>query len=259
LTTLFISQSSKDKEWALQAVGNHSHTSRKFQDDLIHHANAFAAHGNCLIEVGCYRGGLTAQFAAVAAALGQEVHVIDIDEHYLEVARGSVQTTVGTENVTFHLCDLTTFAAKATKEIRPSLVLIDGDNRYAGVIADIRALFAMPARPFAAAFHDFSLRHATPDLADVRVDLALKDTLGKRFPHTPIGELARAGGFLTITPGDDGHYHETGYPEGVLVKCARLKFRDPSAADAAPRLGRRVFIRLPSRKRHVTAALSGMS
>jgi hypothetical protein len=206
----------------LVEIGNYSHTSTKFQDDLINCARAFAGQGNCLIEVGCFRGGLTAQFAAIAQVLGQEVHVIDIDAGYLEVAQQSVQTTVGATNVAFHLSDFAAFAARADERIRASLVLIDGDHRYAGVVADIHALFAMPVRPFAAAFHDFSLRYATPTLADVRVDRALSDSLGEGFPHTPIGEVARPGGFLTVTPGEDGHYHELDCPEGVLVECGRL-------------------------------------
>jgi hypothetical protein len=207
---------------ALLTSGNHSHTSPKFQDDLLMYAEAFSANGNCLIEVGCFRGGMTVQFASLAQRLKQHVHVIDIDQGYLDLTKQLVETMVGASNVTFHLCDLSTFVHGAGRDTRPTLILIDGDHRYDGVVADIRALYAMRTPPFAVAFHDFSLRYATVEGADVRVDRALRNTLGTDFPHIPIGEVSRIGGFLRTDPGADGHYHEIGCPEGVLVEFREM-------------------------------------
>ncbi|ODT05569.1 MAG: hypothetical protein ABS58_15105 [Mesorhizobium sp. SCN 65-20] len=206
----------------LAAMGNHSHTTEKFQNDLMKAARSYAGEGNILVEVGCFRGGLTAQFAAIGKELNQHLHVIDIDPGYMEVARQSVEATTGTENVTFHLCDLATFAQKAGKGANISLALIDGDHFYNGVVADIRALLSMKPKPYGVAFHDYSLRYATPEGKDIRVDRAIRDTLGHDFPHVQIGEISRPGGPLRTEPGQDGHFHEVGASEGVLVELRNL-------------------------------------
>src|SRR4051812_44813381 len=144
----------------LAGMGNHSHTTDKFQNDLMGYAYRFAGEGDSLIEVGCFRGGLTAQFAEVGKQLNKHVHVIDIDPGYLEVAKQSAEATSGTENVSFHLCNLPAFVEGIGKGVNVSLALIDGDHSYDGVVADLRALLSMAPRPFAVAFHDFSLRYA---------------------------------------------------------------------------------------------------
>lgn len=204
----------------LAADGNHSHTSLKFQDDLLFYATKFAAHGNCIIEVGSWKGGLSAQFAYLARKLGQRFVVIDNNATYLEYARAAVEATGAGDSTSFHLGDFQSFAVTADPEIRPTLVLIDADHHYDAVAADIRTLYAMTSRPYAAAFHDFSLRYSTPELSNVRVDRALIDAFGEDFQHIKIGEVAAPGGpTLQITPQPDGHYHELGYSEGVLINC----------------------------------------
>lgn len=205
--------------FALTTQGSHSHTSQEFQDDLLFYAHKFAGHGNCLIEVGCFRGGMTAQFAYVARKFGQGLEVIDINADYLKLAREAVSLAGSDTLVNYHHCDLAAFVATSGSQIRPTLVLIDGDHRYDGVSADIRALYKMKTRPFAAAFHDFSLRYITPELASVRVDKALVDAFGPDFPHVKIGEIAGIGKTLRTVPSADGHYHEIGKPEGVLIIC----------------------------------------
>ena len=212
-----------DARQKLLAMGNHSHTTDRFQDDLLHYADVFAPQGDALIEVGCFRGGLTAQFALVGKRLGQHLHVVDIDPGYLNVARESVEAVADAEHVTFHLCDFTTFTQGVGRDVRSSLTLIDGDHYYNGVVADIRALLAMPTRPFGVAFHDYSLRYASPELSEIRVDRALHDTLGADFPHVPIGEVSRPGGPLRTRPlGQDTHFHQEGCSEGVLVEFRNL-------------------------------------
>lgn len=207
----------------LNRMGNHSHTTEKFQNDLLRYADLFSSQGTSLIEVGCFRGGLTAQFAWVGKQLGQHLHVIDIDAGYLQVAREAVLATTDASNVSFHLCDLATFIRDEGSEIRPSFALIDGDHFYKGVVADIRALLSMSIRPYGVAFHDYSLRYGDPALAEVRVDRALKDTLGHDFPHVKIGELSRLGGPLRTSPqGSDTHFHEIDCSEGVLVEFRSL-------------------------------------
>lgn len=216
----------------IQADGNFSNTTMAFQDDLLRYGEEFASRGNCFIEVGCLRGGMTAQLAALARDLGQKVHAIDIDPGFLSVARDTVAATVGEGHAEFHHMDFTRFVAEAGPEIRPSLVLIDGDHFYDGVVADIVALFAMKSVPYAAAFHDYSLRYSHPEGAGVRVDLALHDTLGRGFEHVPLGEVARDGGALRTIPGPDHHFHELGKSEGVLIMCERHRLRQPGSAPA---------------------------
>lgn len=206
----------------LSAMGNYSHTTNKFQDDLMSYAEDFADQGDCIIEVGCFRGGLTAQFALIGKRLGLHVHVIDIDSGHLEITRQSVAATSGAENVSFHLCDLDTFVKGPGADVRPSLALIDGDHSYRGVVTDIRSLLAMRTRPYGVAFHDYSLRWAD-DSVEIGVNRAIHDMLGSDFPHVPIGEISREGGALQTSPRDgDQHYHEIGHSEGVMVEFRKL-------------------------------------
>lgn len=205
----------------LAADGNFSHTSLKFQDDLLFYATKFAAHGNCIIEVGCWKGGLSAQFAYLARKLGQRFVAIDSYATYLEHARRTVEVT-GAGEAVFHLGDFQSFVATIDPALRPTLVLIDADHQYDAVTADIRTLYAMPSRPYCAAFHDFSLRYSTPEQSGVRVDRALVDAFGADFQHIKIGEVAGAGSTLITTPQPDGHYHELGYPEGALINCRTM-------------------------------------
>jgi hypothetical protein len=207
----------------LAADGNHSHTTRKFQDDLLSFAEKFAAYGNTVIEVGCWRGGLSAQFAYLARKLGQRCAIIDIDETYLNYARAAVEMAGSSDFVSFHHGDFKSFVAAADPKMRPTLVLIDANHQYDAVVADIGTLYSMPSVPYSAAFHDFSLRYSFPQLSDVRVDLALHHAFGQDFEHVDIGELAAPGGTLRLTPHqDNGHYHAQGYSEGVLINCQTI-------------------------------------
>ena len=202
-----------------------SASSETFQDDLIRFGREFAQRGNCLIEVGCYHGGMTAQFAALACELGQKVHVVDIDSHYLSVARDTVERLSLSDYAVFHQMNFQTFAETAESGCHAILVLIDGDHFYNGVVADIRALYSFRHLPYAAAFHDYSLRYANPEGADIRVDRALHDILGIDFKRVPIGELSREGGTLRTAPGDDHHFHELGQYEGVMIKLGENEVR----------------------------------
>jgi Methyltransferase domain len=224
----------------LAAEGNHSHTTLKFQDDLLFFANKFAAHGNCVIEVGCWRGGMSAQLAYLARKLGQRFEIIDIDANNLEYARAAVEMAGSSDSVGFHHSDFQSFVATADPKIRPTLVFIDADHRYDAVVADIRTLYSMSSRPYSAAFHDFSLRYSTPELADVRVDLALLHAFGQDFQHIKIGTIAVPGGALRIAPEADGYYHELGYSEGVLIECQTMVGqRDEQIANITQAITRR--------------------
>lgn len=204
----------------LAQAGNASHTSIKFQNDILGLIADNQDKGDVIIEIGCYRGGLTAQIAMLAKQLGKQVHVVDISPEYLEIAKSAVRSVVDDSHVHYHCQDFSIFVREAGRSLKPLLVFVDGDHRYEGVARDVRSLHAMDNLPYAAAFHDFSLRYTVPELADVRVDKAILDTLGHDVPYTPIGEIAGTGTTLTTKAGADGHYHETGFPEGIAILCS---------------------------------------
>jgi hypothetical protein len=86
----------------------------------------------------------------------------------------------------------------------------------------------MKPKPYAAAFHDFSLRYSIRELQDVRVDKGVCDALDNAI-YRPIGEVAGQGRILQTTPGVDSRYHEPGTPEGVLLPCHENHLRAPGS------------------------------
>jgi predicted O-methyltransferase YrrM len=197
--------------------GNHSHTSFVFQDDLIRFIHQNCSEGGSVIEVGCYRGGMTAQLAATCSTLGKRLYVVDIDQVYIDITKVNVDGIIGPNNTVYFCGDLSMFYDSGLPNERPILVFIDGDHRYSGVVKDIRAVLESKMPPCAVAFHDFSLRYRVPELADVHVDQAIYDTFGREVRFRPIGEIAGRGRILATEPQHDGHYHESGEPEGVLL------------------------------------------
>lgn len=193
-----------------------SHTSLKFQNDLLTFIEKNHAKGQSLIEVGCYKGGLTAQIAYAAKKFGLSFDVIDIDHAFINISANAIERVGLTGYVNFHAMDLASFVKNSPNYGTPALVFVDGDHQYDGVVADIRAIKAFPKTPYACAFHDFSLRYADGNLANVRVDLALYDEFGSDAPLVPIGEIA-GDGQLRTQPGEDRHFHEIGKSEGVII------------------------------------------
>lgn len=201
----------------LSEISCQSHTSDKFQNDILGFIEANASEGSLIIEIGCYKGGLTAQLAYAAKRFGLSFDVIDIDHHYLNVAAGAVEKAGLGGYATFHAMDFAGYVRNAVDRGRAVLVFDDGDHRYNGVMSDIAAIKAMKPAPYACAFHDFSLRYDCESLSDVRVDRAIHDGFGGDVALQPIGEIAAAGGPLRTEPGADHHFHELGKPEGVIL------------------------------------------
>ena len=197
--------------------GDHSHTSFVFQDDLLKFIEQNSGTGDSVIEVGCYRGGMTAQLGAACCALGKRLYVVDIDERYIDIAKSNVDRTIGPNQIIYFHGDLSTFYQSGLPEEKSILVFIDGDHRYSGVVRDIRAVLESQMPPYAVAFHDFSLRYRVSELLDVHVDQAIYDTFGREVRFRPIGEIAGRGMILATEVQPDGHYHERGQPEGVLL------------------------------------------
>lgn len=200
----------------LAEIDRSSHTSTKFQDDLLAFVDKHCFSGFSVVEVGCYLGGLTAQLALAAKQAGLGFDVIDIDHGFLNIAADTVAQVGLTEHVRFHAMDLATFVRNSPDYRKPMLIFVDGDHRYDGVVADIRAIRSFRSLPHACAFHDFSLRYADGPLTDVRVDCAILDEFGSDVALTPIGEIA-GHGVLRTEPADDRHFHAMGQSEGVII------------------------------------------
>lgn len=207
----------------LDELGNISHTSIAFQDDILRIIETKKDRGGCVIEVGCYRGGLTAQIATVCQTLQKQFYAVDINANYLSVAKDSVARAVEQDNTNYFVGNLTEFYASGILVDDPILVFLDGDHRYPGVVKDITAILESKRPPYAVAFHDFSLRYVTPELADVRVDRAIHDNFGAAVHLDPLGEIAGSGQTARTEPQPDGHYHEIGQPEGVLLLYKEMR------------------------------------
>ncbi|MDP3898900.1 MAG: class I SAM-dependent methyltransferase [Mesorhizobium sp.] len=206
----------------LRRIGHSSQTSDKFQDDVLRFIAENHASGGSIIEIGCYHGGFTAQLACLARTFGLQFDVIDIDRANLKMAAHAVAMNGLASHARFHKMDFAKFVRRSRNPARPVLVFVDGDHRYQGVVADIKAIRSMAQRPFACAFHDFSLRYADGPLTIVRVDRAIFDMFGADVALTPVGEIAGQGATLRTVPEADRHFHQPGQPEGVIVRLESL-------------------------------------
>lgn len=204
----------------LQQIGCASATTPAFQNQLLSYLDMNADRGDFLIEVGCFRGGMTAQLAYYAVERGKRFYVVDICDEYLQTARNSVKTALGKVPgcVEFVKQDLTTFLGGPQPSQRCLLVFIDGDHHYDGVVRDIKAVVnSSLERPLTICFHDYGLRCTAEGLTDVRVDKAIHDILPK-CAVSPIGEIAGLGGILPVDPvRHSGEHFPRGLSEGVMV------------------------------------------
>jgi hypothetical protein len=203
----------------LTELGAASLTSRRFQNEVLDLVVQNAEMGDCLVEVGCYRGGLTAQLAFIAQRLGKRFISVDNDLSYIDIARRTVEAIVPGAPITFFHGTLAEYANTPVSEAKCILVVIDGLHSYQGVRQDIEALYCIDPLPHIGVFHDFGLR--TED-GDTAVDRALFDTFGQGFNYRPIGVM---GGPLSglptrSSPGPWKDYFVDDVPEGVYIHCA---------------------------------------
>jgi len=116
----------------LDELGNHSHTSLNFQDDIWNFVRKHASYGNAVVEVGCYRGGLTAQLAYLCAQLGKLLYVIDVSDEYLTITKNTVRAYVMTRMSRYYCGDFSRFVKEGFATSQVILTFIDGDHRYEG-------------------------------------------------------------------------------------------------------------------------------
>ena len=208
-----------------QEAGCFSWTSREYQDDVLNYLIEHGHRGFGVIEVGCYKGGLSALLACLCSEFQWPLYAIDIDESAVTSTRTLLSAVGLLEQTSIYHGTLASFAAVTTLKDRPALIILDGDHRYEAVVQDLESVYRCNRLPFAAVFHDYSLRHPT---SGEKVDQAVKDCLGD-WPVRHIG--ARMDGSSKYPtkdhPAEDGHWWEVPGSEGAIVelppefKCGR--------------------------------------
>tara|TARA_R110000850_G_scaffold277144_3_gene424185 strand:- start:151022 stop:151765 length:744 start_codon:yes stop_codon:yes gene_type:complete len=230
-----------------EEMGCFSWTSREYQDDILNYLVENRQYGCGVVEVGSYKGGLTALLAHVCKEFSWPLYTIDIDISAVESTRKLLSALDSLENTSIHHGNLASFVETEKLAEKPLLIILDGDHRYEAVVDDIHNVYKLSYLPYAAAFHDFSLRHPT---SGEKVDLAVKDCLGN-WPVKAIG--ARMNGddrYPTKDhPSEDGHWWEVPGSEGAVVElpdqlAAKHDFLDSNASPVEKSLLSRVLGRL---------------
>jgi hypothetical protein len=194
-------------------------SSLKFQDDLLDLIVQNAETGDCIIEIGCYHGGLTAQLAFIAQRLGKRFISVDNDPSYIDIAEQTVKAVTPSASVNFFHGTFAQYVKSPDGQEKCILVFIDGMHTYEGVREDLEALYCVNPLPHIAVFHDFGLRANNWDPA---VDRALFDSFGQTFKYHPIGVLGGpSSGLATkVAPGPWSDYFLDDVPEAVYIHCA---------------------------------------
>jgi hypothetical protein len=199
-----------------QKVASFSWTSEKYQIDILSFIADHQDRGFGVIEVGCYRGGLSCLLAELCRALDWPFYTMDIDLAATEIT-STMLARFGLDRLsTVFLGDLRTFARKIDLSLTPTLIVLDGDHRYEAVVDDIRSTYSLNQRPYAAAFHDYSLRHPT---TNERVNDAVADNFGVDIAVRHIGVQMVGDGTQPTkeNPHADGHYWQVPGSEGAIV------------------------------------------
>lgn len=198
-----------------QEMGCFSWTSREYQDDILQFLLEHSGRGYGVIEVGCYKGGLSALLGYLCRQLRWPFFTIDIDETAVASTQKLLLTLDLLEGTTIHHGGLDTFVQSVTLSERPALVILDGDHRYEAVVDDLNSVYKLNKLPHTAVFHDYSLRHPT---SGERVDEAVRDCLGD-WPVKNIGaRMDGSGKYPTRDkPSEDGHWWNVPGSEGAIV------------------------------------------
>jgi hypothetical protein len=199
-------------------VGCQSWTSEKYQNDIYSFVLKNQTLGRGIVEVGCYKGGLSTFLAFVCKKLSWPFYTIDINQQFVGETRKLLDGLGLADQVTFFDGTLRQFASKVKLDTSPLLVVVDGAHEYKGVLDDIRSIYQLNRQSHSAVFHDFSLRH--DDMLDERVDKAILDFFGEEIALQRIGEQFGENTTypLKSRPSEDGHYWELNGSEGVIIK-----------------------------------------
>lgn len=196
-----------------------SWTSAEYQRDILDFILDHKSKGACVVEVGCYKGGLTALLALVCKKAGLHLYSMDIDKNSTSRARGVLDSLGLSVHATVQHATLPEFARATRLNGKPVLCILDGDHAYSAVLQDLKAVEDLQHRPFAVAFHDYSLRHPT---TDERVSDAIRDFFGSSVSLNLIGMRMNGEGHATKeSPQPDGHYWEVPGSEGAIAVLGR--------------------------------------
>jgi len=191
----------------LSNAGHLSQTSIKYQDMIC---SFLEEHNNTtgnIIEIGCFRGGLTSQLAFFCIEQKRKIHVIDICPENINLCK-QMLTDLGLINCAEFFCmDFHQYSFLPDFFDDILLVVIDGDHRYEGVKKDSITLKENSNKIEYAIFHDYSLRSKKDP--NVLVDRAIGDIFGEGYPLIMIGDNALNEDTRLNTlqkPLDDNHY-----------------------------------------------------
>jgi SAM-dependent methyltransferase len=196
-------------------------TSERYQDDIISFVHQNSKSGKGIVEVGCFKGGLSAVLALVCKTFNWPFCVIDISEEHINYTK-SLLTKLGFVNdVHFFVGPLERFALEVSLANASLLAVIDGCHHQANVIYDIAALYNLNKRCYAAVFHDFSLRYIGESQGPFAtgVDVSIYECFGHTYPLQRIGIQ-----FQEEKVAPDGSYFLKGGSEGAILvlpeKCS---------------------------------------
>lgn len=169
-----------------------------------------------VVEVGCYKGGLSAQLAYFCRLLNRKFIYIDIDRNYLNSTRKLLKDLGLDKNTECFVGSFSSYMSTLGAKESIALVIIDGDHDYDATKKDICAFLNSP--PQWAVFHDYSLRSFN---THENVQKAIEDTL-VGCEKIKIGTQFKGIGHPTKdAPDKEGHYWEVPGSEGIKVKIRR--------------------------------------
>ena len=211
--------------------GSHSHTSDRYQADVLENVINCLGAGDCVIELGIFKGGLSCQLAYVLESTGRELILIDVGQQYIEGTRKLIEDLGLQTNIRYFTGTMQQFMAQHA-DVRPAIIIVDANHAYASVSDDIRTIKRMKYQPAAVVFHDASLRYARSQKAvSVRVDQAVADhylRYGYEYLEIGVSGADDDKGLQRImgvsAEWGDHHYHDRRCSEGILVVVDKPAF-----------------------------------
>jgi predicted O-methyltransferase YrrM len=199
----------------------HAETGSPLHVDLYEYILAHQDKGSGVIEIGCYKGASSIVLAYACQELQMPFFTLDINNIYLDYTRNLLLDLDLAQHTTFFLGSMPQFAETMALPDNPILVFVDGDHSYSGVLTDIRAIYRLKRRPYAIAFHDFSLRSFK--YTNIAVDKAVYDAFGANAPLRRIG--VQFGEHPTPSrenPSPSGSYWDYQGSEAVIVETGHF-------------------------------------
>lgn len=211
-----------------------SQTTLRYQADVFETMINCLEEGDCVIEIGVFKGGISCQLAFLLENTGKTLVLIDVVDEYLQWIQQLIQE-IGIKTPVIYFTGTLEQFVNEYFQIKPSLIIVDADHKYKGVRDDIQSIKRMKYQPVAVVFHDLSLRYCrSKNALQVRVDKAIVDSyLMYGYKYKEIGALRLCKdvkeplqGIINVSAErEDYHYHDKSYSEGMLVIINERKFK----------------------------------